>query len=146
MTIKELTHYLGRRGCNLSGCSTTQVAKIETFYTVKLPLTYVEFLLAMGRSADKFMLGSSAFYDEIFDLRAWGIELLLENNFKELPADTFVFWMHQGYQFAFFHLNEEDDPPVYFYYEGRTKNEFELIENSFTGFLESQIAMSGLDK
>jgi hypothetical protein len=89
------------------------------------------------------MKGSSAFYNEIFDLREGSIELLYEDGFKDLPDNTFVFWMHQGYQFAFFYLNQGENPPVYFYYEGRTKDDFELVENSFTDFLETQLVMSG---
>lgn len=144
MNIKELAEYLERKGCDLSGCSEKQIAKIEEFFGVKLPSTYLEFLLAMGKDAGQFMRGSSAFYNEIFDLREGSIELLDENDFKELPDNTFVFWMHQGYQFAFFYLNEGDNPPVYYYYEGKTKNDFEIVENSFTDFLEKQLIMSGL--
>lgn len=35
-----------------------------------------------------------------------------------LPADAFVFSMHQGYEFNFFVICEGNDPPVYKYVEG----------------------------
>lgn len=144
MSIKELAEYLERKNCDLSGCSPKQIARIEEYFNLKLPSTYVEFLLTMGKGAGQFMRGTSAFYNEIFDLREGSIELLDENDFMKLSDDTFVFWMHQGYQFAFFYLSDGDNPPVYFYYEGKTKNNFERIEDSFTDFLEKQLIMSGL--
>lgn len=144
MNISELTEYLERRGCHLSGCSEKQIIKIEEFYNIKLPAIYIEFLLIMGKNAGKFMRGSSAFYNEIFDIRDGSIELLYENDFKELPDNTFVFWMHQGYQFAFFYLNQGDNPPVYYYFEGETKDDFEFKASSFTDFLVSQLDLSGL--
>ena len=144
MNIRELTECLERKGCDLLGCTEKQVNKIEQSFNIKLPTTYIEFLLTMGKNAGNFMKGSSAFYNEIFDLREGSIELLYEDSFKDLPDNTFVFWMHQGNQFAFFYLNQDENPPIYFYYEGRTKDDFELVENSFTDFLENQLVMSGL--
>ena len=146
MNIKELEVYLERKGCDLKACSGKDVAKIEEFFKIELPAFYKEFLLTMGKSAGQFMRGNSVFYNEIFDLREGSIELLNENDFKELPENTFVFWMHQGYQFAFFYLDQGDNPPVYFYYEGKTKDNFELKENSFSNFLEKQLVLSGLSE
>jgi hypothetical protein len=46
--------------------------------------------------------------------------LLAENHFEEpLPKNAFVFYMRQGYQIMFFHLGEDEDPPIYFFGEGR---------------------------
>lgn len=41
-----------------------------------------------------------------------------------LPADAFVFLMHQGYQFSFFALAKGDDPAVSSYLEGRKERSF----------------------
>jgi hypothetical protein len=144
MTIKQLTRYLDTKGCDLKGCSSQEIAKLESFFRIKLPASYVEFLSAMGKRAGSFMRGSSVFYDEIFDLRQWSIDLLEDNDFKNLPDNTFVFWMHQGYQFAFFYTNSEDNPPVYYFSEGRTIGDFERTDDTFTDFLENQLIMSGL--
>jgi hypothetical protein len=100
--IQELENYLESKGCQLRGCSMREVGKIETFFNIELPLVYKDFLLSMGKDAGAFMKGSSAVYKEIFDLREGSIRLLNEDNFKALPDDVFVFWMHQGYQFSFF--------------------------------------------
>lgn len=144
MNIQELVNYLDSRGCKLRGCSTREISKIEGSFNLKLPLFYKEFLFSMGKNAGRFMEGSSAFYDEIFDLREGSIRLLSDDNFKPLPDNVFVFWMHQGYQFAFFYLDQGDNPPVYYYYEGENYEDFERKENCFTDFLESQLTMSGL--
>jgi hypothetical protein len=145
MDVNDLAQYLENKGCKLKGCTMQEVNKIEGEFGIKLPASYVYFLLLMGKDAGEFLKGSSVFYNEMFVLRESSMELLNENNFKSLPPDTFVFWMHQGYQFAFFDLKEGDNPPIYFYYEGKTEGDFEKKENSFTDFLEKQLAMSGLN-
>jgi hypothetical protein len=43
--------------------------------------------------------------------------------------------MHEGYQFAFFHLSAGDDPPVYWYMEGEHDPLFRLINSSYSEFL-----------
>ena len=41
-----------------------------------------------------------------------------EGNPFELPDDAFIFLMHQGYQFMYFHTaDRNEDPPVYYYLE-----------------------------
>lgn len=53
------------------------------------------------------------------DLREIAEQLLQENNQPPLPAQAFVFLMHQGYQFLYFVADgKNDDPPVYGYLEG----------------------------
>jgi hypothetical protein len=144
MHVLQIANYLKRQGCELKGCSPEEISKIETIFDVQLPISYKQFLSVMGKGAGAFMKGSSVFYDEIFDLREGSIELLEENNFKSLPIDTFVFYMHQGYQFAFFYLRNGDNPPIFYYSEGTQVRNFELKERSFTDFLMAQLAVSGL--
>lgn len=145
MTVREIAEYLSNIKIELSECTAKEISEIESFFDVKLPLFYKEFLMLMGKQAGPFMKGSSVFYDEVFDLKEGATELLSQNGFISLPDDAFVFWMHQGYQFAFFKLNDDNNnPPIFFYYEGKTKNDFERKEHSFTDFLEKQLIMSGL--
>ena len=95
------------------------------------------------------MRGSSCFYDEIFFLREWAIDLLEEKNFRELPANSFVFWMHQGYQFAFFLPDEGDNPRVFFYtqVENNYGNpDFILQNNRLTDFYYDELKMAGITK
>ena|ERR1700744_2625146 len=146
MTIQELAIQLESKGCRLYRCSEEDVLAVEDFFGITLPSAYRVFLLNMGNGAGVFMLGSSVFYDEIFNLKDWATELLEEDGFKPLPEDVFVCWMHQGYQFAFFYPNQGDDPPIYFYHENKTKENFEKVADSFTDFLQQLLASDGLDR
>lgn len=107
-------------GWVVQGCSMEEVESLEKQYGIRLPLAYREFLLIMGYGAGALFRGTDAFYRRLSELREGAEELLAEDNadFK-MPADCFVFAMHQGYQFWFFYLSEAvEDPPVYYYYEG----------------------------
>jgi len=144
MTIAELYQILLRADCKMIGCTEKEIAKIEHSLNIVLPQAYKEFLAFMGKKAGQFLSGSSAFYNEISDMQDGAKELLVFNQFKELPDGAFVFFMHQGYQFAFFLLEESDDPQVYYYYEGRTQNDFERTGDSFTDFLKAHLKLSGI--
>jgi len=140
MEINELVSFLRQKGYSLRGCSRSDVKRIENYFEVRLPVVYKEFLYCMGRDADLFMKGSSAFYKEIFYLKE-DLQSILDEYERSLPDNTFVFWAHQGYQFAFFYLDQGDNPAVYFYYEGRSLRDFEKKEDSLTDFLEKQLIM-----
>lgn len=88
------------------------------------------------------MLGSSVFLDELPDLQEGGRELLAENNMEPLPDNAFVFWMHQGYQMAYFILGESDNPTVYYFSESFEDKAF-VQEKSLLNFFESELAASG---
>jgi SMI1 / KNR4 family (SUKH-1) len=139
--MKEIAEYLNNAGQSLVGCSEQEIEYLENVKKIKLPNEYKYFLLTMGKSAGNFMRGSSCFWDEIFDLEEGAIELLKENNFKELPQDVFVFFMHQGYQFAFFKLTEGDNPPVYYYGEGHPQSDFVRFANSITDFFRMHLKL-----
>ncbi len=90
----------------------------------------------MGRNAD-FLAGESCFFNDFYFLRNAAERLLKKNKLEvSLEADDFVFWMSQGVMFAFFNLNEGDNPPIYCYKEGFEQKTFEKITNSFSEFLE----------
>lgn len=101
----------------------------------KLPEAYIEFYKYMGNGVP-FFRGHSCFRNEIFTLQQGAEELLIENNFPgKLSENDFVFWMCQGYMFCFFRLDEGDDPPIYFYCEGKGLTDFCKIADSFSSFL-----------
>jgi len=84
----------------------------------------------------RFFRGSDYVIKDIPRLKEGAIELLQENESEEkLTDNNFVFFMHQGYQFYFFNLDEGDNPPVYFYHEGENKDRFIKKYESFTDFL-----------
>ena len=86
-----------------------------------LPRIYREFLLTMGYGAGTFLLGSAYTCNKLLDMKdaAKGI-MELGNAQENLPDDAFVFFMHQGYTFCYFRTtNQDDDPPVFLYIEGK---------------------------
>ncbi|MDP7288321.1 MAG: SMI1/KNR4 family protein [Phycisphaerae bacterium] len=100
-------------------CTSDQIAEIEERFAVTLPQMYRDFLLNMGQGSGRFLRGSDLHYPEILDLREGAEDLLDEcSNPSALKQDDFVFFMHQGYQFAYFSCNDGDDPPVWYYMEG----------------------------
>lgn len=117
-------------------CTETEVNVLEKSLLHPLPQAYRNFLLWMGHGAGSFWQGSHCFYEQLVDIQKGAILLLQENNFRQqMPRDAFVFWMHQGYMFAFFRLSEGDDPPVYFYYAPVQPTDFELSWEHFSEFI-----------
>lgn len=125
---------------NFTPCTTWQVTTLENWYGHSLPQAYKEFLFWMGSWGGGFLMGSECFYGDLKDIQLWARELLAENRFSgTLPENAFIFWMHQGYQFAFFLCHEGENPPVYYYLEEEpVKTSFIQIYH-FSEFLAQQI-------
>lgn len=144
-TIEELVKHLKNKGCHLVPCSEDDIVEIEKhFNNIELPLVYKDFLLAMGNGAGEFMKGSSVFLDELYDLRDGAIEIMRDNNLGLLPDNAFVFWLHQGYQMAYFIIGGPSALPVYYFGEGSGMKEVKLAFDRFIDFLDLQLRMSGL--
>ncbi len=139
--VKELAALLEKKGQKLNSLNSNELSKIEKLNNKQLPSTYKSFLEKMGKGAGQFMEGSSVFYDEIFELHERAVKLIEENNFRSLPSDAFVFWMHQGYQMAFFTIGESDNPIIYYYSETEGMTDFRK-DGTLLEFLEIQLAMS----
>jgi SMI1-KNR4 cell-wall len=142
--MNEIIALLLKNRERLVGCSLNEILKLESYFKIRLPQSYLMFLHTFGRSAGKFMLGTDAFYKDLFKLRTDANELLVENDQPELPHDSFVFWMHQGYQFAFFLLDGNQDPPVYFYLEGEILDMQYPYKATLTDFFVEQLTVSGI--
>lgn len=125
----------------LRPCDAHEVSSFERDYNIKLPLIYKNFLLTLGKGAGSYMLGTSAFFDNL-PLRESTNELIEENNLPPLPPDAFPFWMHQGYMAAYFKVTEGDDPPVYFFTEGKQYKDFVLDTKTLTGFFLMELKNS----
>lgn len=107
------------RSDEVQGASWEEVAVLEKKLRQSLPAQYREFLLGVGRGAGEFLHGTVIFASALAELRNEAIGLLNENGENvQLSEDTFVFSMHQGYEFTYFNFSEGDDPPVYQYVEG----------------------------
>jgi hypothetical protein len=141
-SISEIARTLRAKGESLRPVRIDQIKEIESEFQIVLPQVYKEFLLLMGRGAGNYMKGSSIYYPDVFQLHEATLELILENQLPPLPPDAFVFWMHQGYQSAYFRVNEGDDPPVYYYSESQDWRNFILKEARLTDFFVIQFQMS----
>lgn len=140
--INKIVEVLQFNNLKLIPCTEKDILVIEKKYGFKLPMTYRIFLKIMGKGAGNFMKGSFWMYDDLQLINEDAYSLLEANTFRELPDNAFVFWMHQGYQFAFFIFGEGDDPPVYYYNETMRLEDFiksfdKLSEFYYTELLES---------
>lgn len=135
--INELIEKLQKRNIPIKNATENQLKELLSM--VKdgiLPKAYIEFMRAMGNGTEgEYMRGESCFMDEIFMLKQGAIALLEENASKlALTDNDFVFFMSQGCLFCLFHLDEGDNPPVYFYNESG-EDRFLKISNTLTEFL-----------
>ena len=124
----------------LSPCSDLEIIQFEQQKGITLPSNYKDFLKIMGHGAGKFLRGSDCFYQHLPQIQEWAKQLLVENDFPEaLPEDTFVFFMHQGYQFSFFRLSQGDNPLTYSYCEGQQEPYLVKSHDTFSDFLAVEI-------
>jgi len=134
--INLFLNFLKETNHKMRPCSKNDLIKLRQIANEKeLPASYMSFMKDAGNGI-RFFKGSSYNMSEIFNLQEWAIELLDEDGSDEMLTDNdFVFFMHQGYQFYFFKLNEGNDPPVYFYEEGENSKSFIKKYKSFTDFI-----------
>jgi hypothetical protein len=135
--MKKLVFYNIASAYDFLGCTSDEIEALMQAQNVsRLPKYYLEFLTRMGKKAGNFWMGSHFFYPDLCDLKESAFELLAEDKKGfVLPDDAFINMMHQGYQFAYFHTETDDeDPPVFFYLENA--GEAKRIANSVTEFLD----------
>ncbi len=136
--LEEIKNHLKSRNIGLLGCTDEEVKKVEEFYCIKLPRAYVEYLLLMGRYSGPMNVGTSCFYDDLFDLREVAQEILDDNSIDyQLSKSEFVFEIHQGYTFLFFETNESDNSTVY----GFSQNEDEEVLKLYDSYVDYWKAM-----
>ena len=120
------------------GCSDTEIRQLESLVNAKLPIIYKEFLKTMGQCAGSFLAGTDLFMPKLFNLRTWAETLLQRTDSPfRLPPSIFVFLVHQGYQFMFFHLNQGDDPEVFHFEEGEEQPR--AVFSHFTDWLAASV-------
>jgi hypothetical protein len=114
--------YVARfRALGLDGRPATEpeVGQLEQASGFRLPASYKAYLLIAGHEPPSAWVGSDCTLGDLPGLRRGADELLRENGQPPLPANAFVFLMHQGYQFFYFEADGmNDDPPVFYYLEG----------------------------
>jgi hypothetical protein len=118
----------------IRGCMEDEVLEIEEKFGVELPRSYRDFLLVMGKGAGSLFVGTDFFYPRLLEVREGADELLLETKSSfQIPDNSFVFSLHQGYVFDEYFLLTSDDPPVFLFMELDTNAT--LLVESFTEFL-----------
>ena len=101
----------------IHGCTAKQISALEAQTGVRLPSDYRLFLCTMGEGAGQFLVGTDWTFRNLVGLKAAAERLLKKSRVEAAPlsASTFVFAMHQGYQFLFFDTTASSDPPVYLF-------------------------------
>lgn len=113
-------HLYVRFGAPL-GCTPEEVSRLEHTIGHRLPAAYVAYLRWMGNDVSGVFRGSDCYARHVLENSRWVKELLAENEMVwEFSADYLCFFCHQGYLCAWFELGDgPDDPPCYFFGEGR---------------------------
>lgn len=125
------------------GCSGEEVAHLESKLGFRLPATYREFLLALGHDAGSFMVGSDFSFDRLLDLQVEARALAREG----APRTAFPFLMHQGYEFLFFMVGDDEDPQVHRFEEGGTGAPLGMTFSAwFAMATEDEIRLSRLSR
>lgn len=124
----------------IGGCSDDEVRRLERCLNVVLPEAYVQFLKALGHKAGSLMADVDYHYCLLERINTDARKIL--DNWEEgrlpLPEKAFVFSMRQGEQFMFFVADGSlDDPPIYYYFEGR--GEFKRAANSIWEVIEAEL-------
>lgn len=118
-TVEAFIELYRSLGVDGEACSTFEVQEVERGVGLPLPASYKAYLRVAGRHMPAAWVGSDCTIGRLPKLQEWGPELLRECDQPPLPAQAFVFLMHQGYQFFYFLADgSSDDPPVFYYLEG----------------------------
>ena len=146
--LNKIVSELNKFEAVYKGCSKEQIKQIEKLAENNLPTCYVEFLEEMGLDMDRKSInmrggfvGESMFYEDLFDNKE-ALEEQLEEDGRtdlELTENDFVFFCSQGYIFAFFKLDEGDNPSVYGYKEGFNGENFPKLTDTLVEFYEKYL-------
>jgi len=139
-TMNEIAESLVQGGLarpyELRGCSEEEIKLLEKTLHVQLPSAYRAFLERLGCNAGSFMRGSDFLCADVARLNQVMQRKLGESRDGANGEDVLGFLSHQDYEFLFFPLSAEDDPPVFHFLEGeRAQQVFE----HFSEWLKSAI-------
>lgn len=126
----------------INPCTSEDLHDIARHCPGTLPGAYLDFLSAVGRGAGEFMYDVDIYYPKMIGLNDEASSLLesYESGRLALPSDAFVFSDRYGEQFVFFHADgQNDNPRLYFYYEGDGK--FRDV-GLFWDFIEGELRAS----
>ena len=96
----------------------SSLQELEKRYDLTLPISYVNWFNGGGQKCQN-LVGTDVDYPRLSELQEWAQEILEEDKSSfVLPEKSFVFLMHQGYQFMYFICDGCEDPEVWYYLEG----------------------------
>lgn len=132
----------------LEGCSNKDLREIERRIGHSLPRAYKDVMSVIGRHAGEFKSDIRSFFPDVMTLTEHTRAAMRQHcvDFQklgytgpdvELPESAFVFHYHE-LQFMFFHLNEQDDPPI-FAWTGSQLGQFKKHGNSIWDVLEFEL-------
>lgn len=125
------------RDLKVEGVTIPDIVDLEKQLSIFLPEAYKEFLLWMGKDPSIFLRGSEIEYEHLSKIQGWANEILEERGLPPLPSNAFVFFIHQGYQFCYFLLDEGDDPKVYLFDEVISEK-IELLKESYSQWVTTE--------
>lgn len=148
--LKKLKTNIDRLDVYYKGCTLSEIQNVEqNIANGNLPDCYKEFLQYFGKDMDRkegksrgYLVGNAVFYDDLEDNNNDnGLKGLLEEDESSLqvPDNAFIFYGSQGILYAFFKLDEGNNPPVYGYAEGFNGNNFPKITDSLSDFYEKYL-------
>jgi hypothetical protein len=124
----------------LRGCSEADIEQIEATLGPRLPASYRDFLLAVGRNAGRFYATGHVTYPDLLGNRERANASLDEARYPfRLPTDAVIFLATPEGEFAYVRTAlAEADPPVY-HFMGLDGDPKPIAEH-FTAFIERAIA------
>jgi len=117
----------------IAPCTPEDISAIESKYFVKLPRTYKDFLLAVGRSSNKIFSDVILMYPAICD-----VDDVIKSTLGDFqpPSSAFIFVLHND-TVLYFTTSEGDDPPIYRFTQG--DEAAEEVFPSFSSWLSDYI-------
>lgn len=97
------------------GATGAEVKELEEMLQVKLPAAYLEFLSFAGAfEMDGPFVGSDCFLHHLPKLQVWFLEYMAETPvLHDYEGNWFAFFCHQGYDWAWFYLDGNQNPTIY---------------------------------
>ena len=120
---QEFAQFLS--GKKAIGCSKDEVSQLENKFKVSFDSNYREFLRKAGKGVSDLWSGSDYKLEMLALMQEAAFELLSAEEL-DMPNGSFVFYMHQGYQFYLF-----NDEGVFYFHEGDKR-----LEKGFSNFGE----------
>ena len=140
--IAELTTLGYLKPDTTIGCNDLEIQEIMKAQGVtRLPKIYECFLRKMGKQAGSFRYGDDFLHPYVLGAKEELLGMLEISTVAtfQLPEQTFVFWMHQSYQFMYFPIDGNDDPKVFYWARGMQEPEedFPLFSLLLTAWVDS---------